>query len=148
MPGNRHPNRRAIKRHYNYTVDEAARALNVSKATIRRWINKGGLTVLMDRKPILILADDLIDFLSRRSAPRRHCGPGECYCVKCRAPRAAAGGMAEFIPYPPAGGNLRAICDVCETLMHRRVSNCQLEAFKTILDVFVAEAPPHIRERE
>ena len=122
MPGSRRHNPHAVKLNRSYTVDEVARALGVSKPTIRRWISKDGLPVIDDKRPILILGSDLIDFLKARTRPRSRCGPGECYCVKCRAARPAAGGMAEFMSHTPSGGNLRAICESCGTLMHRRIA--------------------------
>ena len=135
----RPPNPRSIKVHRNYTVDEAARVLGVCRGTVRRWI-RGGLPALSDRRPILILGADLIDFLNARSQPRSRCGFGELYCVKCRAPRTAAGCMADFIPLTPRSGNLQAICETCGTLMHRAVSHRQLKSFEAILDVSIREA--------
>lgn len=145
MPGKHRPNLRAVKRHRNYTAEEAARTLGVCKGTVRRWL-KAGLPALTDRKPALILGEDLTDWLKARKAPPQRCAPGECYCVKCRAPRKAAEGMAEFVPLNATSGNLRAICGTCGSLMHRRVSNAQLEAFSAFLDVTAAQAPPDIKK--
>ena len=139
MSGRRRPNPRAIKVHRNYTVDEAARVLGVCRGTVRRWIG-GGLPALRDRRPILILGGDLIDFLNARSRPRSRCRLGELYCVRCRAPRAAAGCMADFIPLTARGGNLQAICEECGILMNRWVSSCQLKTFEAILTVSIREA--------
>lgn len=138
MGRKRRSNWRSVKVHRNYTVDDVARLLGVCKGTVRRWL-KAGLPALTDRRPALILGGDLIDFLRARAVPRTRCEPGECYCVKCRAPRKAAEGMADFVPYTLTGGNLRALCEVCGNLMHRRVSVRQLEAFRSILDVSVME---------
>jgi excisionase family DNA binding protein len=143
----RRPNWRAIKIHHNYTVDEAARALGVAKITVRRWIKDKGLPVLQDRKPVLILGGDLIDFGAARARPKQRCGFGELYCVKCRAPRGPAGGMVEYLPLHSDGGNLRAICGVCETLMHRRVSLRQLSDWEAILEVSRAQALPHLMKQ-
>lgn len=129
---------RAVKLHRNYTVDEAARALDCSRGTVRRWL-KAGLPALADRKPALILGGDLIDFLKVRKQPRRRCGLDECYCFKCRAPRKAAGGMADLIPTKGTSSNLRALCEQCGTLMHKRVSHRRLDALRAILDVSVVE---------
>jgi excisionase family DNA binding protein len=145
MPGGRRPNGRAVKKHRNYTVEEAARALGTCKGTVRRWI-KAGLPALTDRKPVLILGEDLSVWLLARKSPPQRCAPGECYCMKCRAPRKAAERMAEFVPMNTAGGNLRALCETCGTLMQRRVSNAQLEAFSTFLDVTVAQDRPDIKK--
>jgi len=129
---------RAVKRHHSYTVDEAARLCRCSRQTVRRWL-KSGLPALVERKPALILGGDLIEFLKSRSKPRSRCGPDECYCFKCRAPRKAAGGIADLIPMNPTGGNLRALCDVCGTLMHKRVSYRQQQTLGKILDVSLME---------
>src|SRR5580704_10538170 len=88
--------RRGIKLHRSYKVEEAARIRNVSKRTVRRWI-KAGLPAVADRKPILILGEDLLTFLAARKRRSHPCRPEECYCLKCRAPRRPAGGMAAFI---------------------------------------------------
>ncbi|MEA1940674.1 MAG: helix-turn-helix domain-containing protein [Pseudomonadota bacterium] len=143
MPGGHRPNLRAVKKHRNYTAEEAARTLGVCKGTVRRWI-KAGLPALTDRKPVLILGEDLTGWLKARKTPPQRCPPGECYCMKCRAPRQAAGSMAEFVPLNATGGNLRALCETCGTLMHRRVSNAQLEAFSVFLDVTIAQDQPDI----
>jgi excisionase family DNA binding protein len=81
--GRRKPSGHRAKIHRSYTVDEVARLLGVAKGTVRRWI-KAGLPVLADRKPALILGEDLVQFLASRKAPRKKCSPAECYCVKCR----------------------------------------------------------------
>jgi hypothetical protein len=48
--------------------------------------------------------------------------------------------MAEFVPLSPSNGNLRALCPVCGTLMHRRLSTAKLAALGTIMDVAILEA--------
>ncbi|MBU0724158.1 MAG: helix-turn-helix domain-containing protein [Alphaproteobacteria bacterium] len=145
MAGRGRASWRLVKIHRNYTVDDAARLLKVCKGTVRRWL-KTGLPALTDRKPLLILGDDLADYLKGRAKPRSTCGPAECYCFKCRAPRKAAGAMADFTPLTLAGGNLSALCENCGTLMHRRVSNAQLASFHSILDISPRQAPPHLRD--
>jgi excisionase family DNA binding protein len=62
----RNPNRRSIKIHRNYTVEEAARATGCAKGTIRRWIKSGALPAITDRKPNLVLGGDLFDYLKAR----------------------------------------------------------------------------------
>ena len=127
MPRKRLDPRRA-KIHRSYSIEEAARALGVHKQTIRNWI-KDGLPVMTGQRPYLIAGDDLRDFLQRRRASGKHpCGPGELYCLRCRTPRAAAAGMIDYVPLTALSGNLRAICPVCSTLMHRRVSLSKLDA--------------------
>ena len=134
MAPRRRISRHAVKRHHSYTLEEAGRALGVSRGTIRRWL-KNGLPAIVDQKPFLILGDDLNAFLAARRQQRARCGPAECYCFKCRAPRPAAEGMADFIPLTPDGGNLRALCASCGTLMHKRISARHLAALMAILDL-------------
>ena len=92
----RHPNHRLVKTHRNYTVEEVASLFRVHRNTVREWV-KRGLPTCDDRRPMLILGTDLAAFLrARRLKNRRTCPPGEIYCVRCRAPRAPAGSMAEY----------------------------------------------------
>lgn len=140
------PGRRGIKRHRNYTVDEAANAIRVAKGTVLRWI-KAGLPALQDRRPFLILGADLIDFLDGKTAVKRTCQIQECFCFTCRAPREAAGGMADVHLHPGTGGNMRALCSECLGVMHKRLSAPQIEALRSLLEVTIRQAPAHISER-
>ena len=54
--------------------------------------------------------------------------------------------MAEFIPLTVKTGNLRAICPVCGSLMHKRIRCDAVEALRTVFDVTVAQAVPSLRE--
>ncbi|MBN9567353.1 MAG: helix-turn-helix domain-containing protein [Alphaproteobacteria bacterium] len=137
--------RRKVKRHHSYTVDEAARAIGAAKGTVRRWLNKG-LPAIRDRRPYLILGEDLTDFMAGRARPKHSCPPGTCYCVKCRAARQPGGGMAEFVPTNAVSGNLRALCPECGSFMHRRTSMAQLEAIREILDVTIMERLPRLSD--
>jgi Helix-turn-helix domain len=106
----RKPNRRAIKIHCNYTVEQAASVTGCAKGTIRRWIKSGALPAITNWKPILILGGDLFDYLKARATSEPKLKLHECCCFKCRAPRAPALGMADYVPLTPATGNLRALC--------------------------------------
>lgn len=137
--------RRKVKRHHSYTVDEAARVIGAAKGTVRRWLDKG-LPAIRDRKPFLILGDDLAAYMAGRAQPKRSCPPGTCYCVKCRDARQPAGNMAEFVPINAHSGNLRALCPDCGSLMHRRTSASQLAAIRAILDVAIVERQPRLND--
>jgi excisionase family DNA binding protein len=137
--------RRRIKRHHSYTVDEAARAIGAARGTVRRWLDKG-LPAIRDRKPFLILGDDLAAYMAGRARPKRSCPPGTCYCVKCREVRQPAGNMAEFVPINAHSGNLRALCPDCGSLMHRRTSASQLAAIRALLDVAIVERQPRLSD--
>jgi excisionase family DNA binding protein len=141
----RRPNHRLAKIHRSYTVEEVARRLNVHKNTVRDWV-RGGLPTIDARRPALIAGIELRRFLEAKSKRRKQpCAPGELYCVRCRAPKAPAGAMADYIPITSTSGNLRGLCPDCETLIHRRVAYAKLNNFRAFLDVTVL-ALPSIRE--
>ncbi|MEP0234584.1 MAG: helix-turn-helix domain-containing protein [Parasphingorhabdus sp.] len=139
------PTGRLIKIHRSYTVEEAARALGVAKGTVRRWL-KQGLECLNDQRPALILGRDLKGFLETKRRPKQSCRPDECFCMSCKAPRRPAFDEVEFHPMTATGGNLRALCEACSTVMHKRVSTSGLEALKAILTVIEPQAETPIGE--
>lgn len=139
------PDRRRIKKHRPYTVDEIARTLDVCRATVRRWF-KNGLPAIDSRKPVMARGVALHQFLTARAKPKTSCPPGQCFCVKCRESRPPAGAMAEFVPLTPTTGNLRGLCPNCGTMMHRRTSLKQLEQIRPILSVTIVERVGRLRD--
>jgi excisionase family DNA binding protein len=124
--GKRHPNYRHVKVHRNYTVEEAANLFGIHKNTVREWL-KSGLPVLDDKRPMLILGQDLAAFLqARRIKNKQTCQPGQMYCVRCRSPKTAAGDMADYHPRTEKLGMLKAICPDCHFMMNRHVSLAKL----------------------
>ncbi len=142
----RHPNPRLAKIHRNYTVEEVAGVFGVHRNTVREWV-KRGLPTSDGRRPMLILGADLVAFLrARRVKNKRACQPGELYCFGCRAPKAAAGAMADYQPLTATQGNLIAMCADCETIMYRRVNLTKLAQVRGKLDITLPQALPHIDE--
>jgi len=142
----RQPNPRLAKIHRNYTVDEIAQLYDMHRNTVREWV-KRGLPTNDGKRPMLILGRDLVAFLSaRRAKNKRSCQPGQMYCVRCRAPRAPAGDMADYVPVTVTLGNLAAICSTCETMMYRRVNLVKLEHVRGNLDITMPQALEHIGE--
>jgi hypothetical protein len=143
----RHPNHRLAKIHRNYTVEEVASLFHVHRNTVRQWI-KSGLPTSDKRRPLLILGADLVAFLrARRAKNKRTCQPGEMYCLRCRAPRAPAGDMADYQPLTVAHGNLIGMCPACEAMMYRRVCLARIEQVRGILEVSFPQVLPRIGER-
>lgn len=130
---------RLIKLHRPYTVEEAARALGAHKNSVRAWI-KDGLPTVDHSRPMLIHGHELRTWLERRrKAAKRPCPPGTLYCFKCREPRQPAMGMIEATRQNATTGNLRALCGVCGTMMHRRARLATIPAIMPDLDVQIRE---------
>jgi len=137
-------NPKLAKIHRNYTVDEVAELYRVFKGTVRAWI-KAGLPVLDDKRPMLILGSDLAAFhQARRTKNKQKCQPGEMYCVRCRAPKSPALGMADYKPITGTMGNLIAICPTCSSIMNRRSSLAKLEQVRGKIDITMPQALQHI----
>ena len=135
-----------IKVHRSYTVEEAARELCVAKGSVRRWLKDGELPYLNDHKPALILGSSLKAFGQNRTTSKTKCKPHEFYCFKCRAPRKAAGTMADFVQRSPKSGNLKALCE-CGTILNKNVSKTTLQALSKILDIAIHQASEHLVEK-
>lgn len=125
--GNRIPDPRRVKIHRNYTIDEAAELLQVHPNTVRNWI-KGGLPLIDDQRPYLILGKDLAEHIrAKRASAKRPCGPGQMYCFRCRSPRNALNQSAELKLHTETRGELIAACAVCGTSMHRQCNPQRLQ---------------------
>ena len=143
----RRPNRRAIKLHYSYTVEEAARTLGVCKGTVRRWLQKG-LPHLSDQRPFLILGADLRDFLDQRKRPKQKCELHQCRCFSCQVPKVPAGGMIDYIPRNSLSGQIRAICADCGTMMFKNFSAAKLPQLKRLAEVSFPQGQPRLSDRD
>lgn len=144
--GKRHPNPRLAKLHRTYTVEEIATLYSVHRNTVRQWI-KRGLPTCDDKRPTLVLGRDLAAFLqAQRTKNKRPCKPGEIYCVRCRAAKFPAGGMADYAAVTGTSGNLIGMCPTCEAMMYRRVNLAKLGQIRGQLDITLSEAQLRIVE--
>lgn len=141
----RRPGPNAVKLNRTYDVAELAARLGVHKNTVRHW-QRDGLKPLDGRRPVLFHGSTVRAFLSSRSASRKSpCPPGTLYCFRCRAPRPPALGMVDYLPISATGGNVRAICATCETVMHRRAAKASLATILPGCDVQFVQAPSRLK---
>lgn len=138
---------RRAKLHRSYSVVELADVLGVHKHTVRDWLAKG-LPAIDDAKPVLVLGSDFQCWWGKqRKAAKRPCQPGQLYCFKCREPKKPALGMVEYAYINAATGNLKALCETCGTMMHRRTLLGDIATKMPGLDVQITRASPSIVER-
>ena len=136
----RRVNPNIIKLRQTYDVAELARRCGVHKNTVLNW-RREGLASIDGGKPILFLGSAVREFLRERNAQRKHpCGPGRLYCFRCREPRRPAYSLADYESVNAKSGNVRAFCEACETIMHRRVSLAALATEMPGIDFQTTEA--------
>jgi hypothetical protein len=139
-------NPRLAKIHRSYTVEEIAALYSVHRNTVRQWI-KGGLPVVDQRRPVLVLGAALAEHLRiKRTVNKRPCRPGEIYCMRCREPRVPAGANVRYHPITPTQGNLVGLCPNCSAGLYRRVSATNLGQFEGLLRITLPPAGEHIGE--
>lgn len=113
---------------------------NLHKNAVLKW-HRDGLEAIDDGRPMLFQGETARAFLTNRNANRkRPCLPGTIYCFRCRQARRPAGAMADYLPVKPTSGNLRAICETCETMMHRRIRLDAIASKMPGIDVQVVQA--------
>ncbi|WP_157083110.1 helix-turn-helix domain-containing protein [Novosphingobium lentum] len=136
-----------VRMHRSYSVQELAACCGVHKNTVRNW-QANGLEANEPRRPYLFQGERVRAFLTKANAKRKSpCTPGTIFCFRCRAPRAPALAMVEYTPHSPTGGNLRALCDHCEGLMHRRVRKADLASVMPGIAVHITEGQPRLISR-
>ncbi|MEP6868938.1 MAG: helix-turn-helix domain-containing protein [Novosphingobium sp.] len=136
------PNR--VKLHRSYSVPELADCCDVHKNTVRNW-QLGGLEPIDKSRPVLFLGHAVRAFLTRCNASRkRPCPPGTIYCFRCREPRKPALGMVEYVPITTTTGNLRAMCEACEAIMHRRTRLVDLAKVMPGFTVQITQGQPRL----
>jgi hypothetical protein len=134
-----------VKIHRSYTAGELAARLGVHKNSIRNWHGQG-LEPVDGTRPLLYQGAHVRAFLAKRNqARKRPCGAGQFFCFRCRRPRAPAGGMVDYEAQNARTGNLRALCEHCATIMHRRVRRDRIAIAMPSLDVKLTEAPARLK---
>jgi len=124
-----------IKTNKMYAVEELADAACVSVPTVRCWL-KDGMKRVDDERPTMIMGFQALEYLKgRKDMAKRPMALGQFYCLRCKAPRAPLGGMADYLPQSTTGGRLMALCIVCESSCNRNISATNLGEFAKVLDV-------------
>lgn len=136
-----------LKIHRNYTIEQAAELLGAHVQTVRGWARGGALPVCEKKRPALIVGADLRAFLQKREAAgKRHLGPNEFYCLKCRAPRRPAGMMADYEAKSDRAGRLVALCEACEGLLYRTANADMLAIVAPDLAIIRKSREPSLDE--
>jgi len=98
----------------------------------------------MDQRPFLILGPDLIAFLAGRACAKQSLKLHECFCFRCRKPREPAFNVMEFRQLTETNGNLRALCEECTTVMHKRLAVAKLAALAEFVEVSITQGERHL----
>ena len=111
-----------VKIHRSYTVEEAANTLGVHKRTVRNWI-RNGLSIIDDRRPLLILGTDLkIHIRQQRKRNRSQCKSSEIYCLRCREPNRPGSSTVMFMQESGGIGRVFARCSKCNSKVNKYFS--------------------------
>ena len=128
MANRRHSARR-VKCLWTYNVAEAAKAVGATAGTVRHWHKIKGLEAVTGLWPPIFRGVDIIAFLKRRAAARKHpSGPGRIFCFHCKQPKVPANGEADYVPDGPKLGTLQGLCPDCVGIICRRTSLTKLPA--------------------
>lgn len=134
MSARRHNPRRG-KSHHSYTIVQVADLYGVHRQTVRHWL-ADGLQPNDGGKPLLIHGSELNRFhAARRASHKSPCGPGELYCLSCKAPRRPAGSLADYVPGNRSYGTVLGICPTCDRMMSQRVNAALLARFEAELEL-------------
>jgi hypothetical protein len=130
-----------VKRTRSYTTSELAARLGVHKNTVRLW-KCDGLEAIDDSRPTMFHGEAVRMFLIQRNTRRkRPCPPGTLYCFRCREARQPVPRTVEYLESKPGTGNLRALCETCDTVMHRGIRRSALATVMPGISVQIREAP-------
>jgi len=88
------------------------------------------------KRPALILGEDAKDFLTAvRNKAKRPLAQNELYCLSCKEPRHPLGNLVDLYRQEGRTARISALCDVCENLCNRVVSDEQIAQLFEFFDV-------------
>ena len=118
-----------------YDVGEISDLFKLHRNTVRHWL-KSGLKTIDDTRPLLIHGSALKSYLNaKQSSKSAKCALNELFCFRCKAPRKPWGGLVDFKIKTDKVAHATALCECCETTMHRTVRRADTP---TILKLNVA----------
>jgi len=142
--GKRRINPNVVKLNRTYDTTQLATCCRVHKNTVLNW-REAGLDPIDSLRPIIFHGSVVRRFLKERNGKRKQpCGPGRLYCFRCREPRRPALGWAQYVAVTARSGNLKAFCESCETVMHRKIRRADLAAKMPGIDVQFADRSPRL----
>ena len=134
-------NRSGISKHMPYTIKELTGLLHKTEKTLERWMSAGLPIVPGGKRPILILGDDLIEFLKNKDAKNKlKLKRNEFLCMKCKGPRRAKRGSIKFLSDRKEGE-----CCVCNGRMSKLIKsrrNLLSDTDSPDINVGFEEPPP------
>jgi hypothetical protein len=131
-------NTRHIKAKRSYTVERLATLCGVHPNTVHEWV-KQGLPRMDGSYPYTFWGQEVIDFLNARQRKNKvTLAVDEFYCCKCQAPRKAWEGVAELAMRTSKTGNLKALCEQCDTRLHKLISLAKLAEIKNALTLLAS----------
>lgn len=129
------PNPMRLRAARSYSVIELADALDVSVGTVRRYVRRG-MPVMKAKRPALILGEDAKDFLTAmKNKAKRPLAPNELYCLTCKEPRRPFGDLVDLYCQEGRTARISGLCEVCENLCNRVVSEEQIAQLSEFFDV-------------
>ena len=127
----------------SYSPKEIAKALEVAETTVRDWIRDGKLPAMTNGNPHLVLGCDVTEFLKKKRQKRPPMAEDQFRCMRCKAPRLAFGGMADFTATSVHVGHLSALCDQCGTPMSKGAAIKDLPRLRAVFDLRITPASGH-----
>jgi len=130
-----------VRSHRPYTIATLATLMDVSQATVRRWIRLHGLDVAIvtHTRPIILQGSKVKAWMkARQIAKKQPCASNEIYCVGCKNPRQIAPESFHIVQRNAAKLTVKGNCITCGLGLHRFGS----VAYRANLEAQFGPKPP------
>jgi hypothetical protein len=122
-------NTRLITSRHSYTPEEVAQLFVINKKTVFRWLQEGLRPLEENKKPLLIMGEELRHFLTEEKKKQKvSLKKDEFFCLKCRKAVLAKVGTEKKVPTGNKIGReariqffRRAKCEQCGKEVNRLV---------------------------